>query len=70
MDVPVPRPEADIQKVLQTPRTYLFVGMVATLAALVVAVRQPWVVPFVIGAGSATLLLWLGAFFDVYMCLY
>lgn len=66
---PPPRAEADVQKVLQNPRTYLFVGLVATLSALVVAVRQPWTVPFVVGAASSTLLLWFGAYFDVYMCL-
>lgn len=64
-----PRAEADVQQVLQNPRTYLFIGLVATLAALVVAVRQPWTVPFVVGASASTLLLWFGAYFDVYMCL-
>jgi len=66
----VPRPEADIGKVLSSPRTWVFVGLAVALAALVLTVKQPWVMPFVVGASAAVLLLFLGAFFDVYMCLY
>ena len=66
-----PHAEANVESVLQTPRTWLFVAMIGTLVAMLLALKdKPWTVPFVVGAGSATLLMWTGAYFDVYMCLY
>ena len=56
--------------VLTNPRTWLFVIMIATLVAMLMMLKEPWVGPFVVGAGVSSFVMFVGAWMDSFMCLY